>query len=656
MRYRLFLSLSLFFSACSPQPGPVPTVPGTPPTRPPPSPTVGPGTVAPSPAPTALGVQLNAPTPTPVPRELVVCQTGEPASLYLYGDDVTARAGILQALFDSPIDTTSYAYQPVLLTALPSVEASTAGAQTVDVQPGQKVVDAATGLPVPLAPGVQLAQPNGSVITYTGSSAVQTVQVWAEFTLRSDVRWSDGSPLTADDSLFSYEIASSAVPGPPTGAGAKYVANRTASYLALDPHKTRWMGLPGWVDNNFFLRFWTPLPRHVYGSSSAAQLLALPAANDQPLGWGPFMFGDEASGSGWVKGDHLTLVRNPNYFRAAEGLPRLDRLTFRFGLDAPAILTEMQAGRCDVAGDDVDWSGQVPQLLAAKQSGALAPAFVADNVFEHLDFGIQPASDYKRPAGNNLFQDPRLRQAVAYCLDRQALIAQLLNGLSEVPASYVPAAHPDFGGQDLTAYPFDPAQGQALLDDAGWAVAKADGVRAQGKRRLSVQLVSGPPDDPFRQALLQFVQTQLLTNCGIEVKPDLHAADALYAPWPDGLLFGRHFDLGAFPWRTGSEPPCELYQTDAIPGDQNPGGANDTGYSNPAFDTACQVARRALDAATRHASQVAAQVVFMQDLPSLPLFFRPKIGVAAPRVTGLQLDATAGSILWNVEGLNVAAP
>ena len=584
----------------------------------------------------------------------MVCQTDEPSSLYLYGDDVTARAGIFQALFDGPVDSAGYGYQPVILTALPSVEAGSAGMQTVDVAPGDKVVDAATGLPVPLAPGVQLAQADGTVITYTGASQAQTVQVWAEFSLRSDVRWSDGRPLTADDSIFSYEIASALAPGQSTGAGNKYVANRTASYLALDPYKTRWTGLPGWLDNNFFLRFWTPLPRHLYGRDNAAQLLALPEANDHPLGWGPFMFGDAASGSGWVKGSSLTLVRNPNYFRAAEGLPRLDKITFRFGLDAATILTEMQAGRCDLAGDDVDWTNLVPQLLQAKQSGALAPAFVADNVFEHLDFGIQPASDYKRPAGINLFQDVRLRQAVAYCLDRKTLIDQLLNGLSEVPASYVPAAHPDFAGQDLMAYHFDPAQGQTLLAEAGWVEVGADGVRMNGKRRLSLQLVSAPADDPFRQALLQFVQTQLMTNCGIEVKPNLLSADELYAQWPDGLLFGRHFDLGAFPWRTGSEPPCELYLTDAIPGDQNPGGANDTGYSSQAFDTACQVARRALDAATRHQGQVAAQVVFMQDLPSLPLFFRPKIAVAVPGVTGLQLDSTAGSILWNVETLGLA--
>ena len=224
-----------------------------------------------------------------------------------------------------------------------------------------------------------------------------------------------------------------------------------------------------------------------------------------------------------------------------------------------------------------------------------------------------------------------------------------------MPASYVPAAHPDFAGNELANYAFDPAHGQSLLADAGWSAVGADGVRVLGKRRLSLQMVSAPADDPFRQALLQFVQAQLMTNCGIEIKPALHTADELYAQWPDGLLFGRHFDLGAFPWRTGSEPPCELYLTSAIPSDQNPGGANDTGYSDPAFDTACQVARRTLDPATRHESQMAAQVVFMQALPSLPLFFRPKVGVALPRIGGVQLDSTAGSILWNVETLSRAA-
>ena len=133
--------------------------------------------------------------------------------------------------------------------------------------------------------------------------------------------------------------------------------------------------------------------------------------------------------------------------------------------------------------------------------------------------------------------------------------------------------------------------------------------------------------------------------------PALRSTAELYDPWPNGVLFGRRFDLGTFPWRTGIAPPCDLYMTSAIPRDQNPGGANNTGYSRPEFDAACQAATTALDEADRRASHMEAQRLFAEDVPSLPLFFRPKAGAAVPDVAGFQLDSTTASVLWNVEVL-----
>jgi len=123
----------------------------------------------------------------------------------------------------------------------------------------------------------------------------------------------------------------------------------------------------------------------------------------------------------------------------------------------------------------------------------------------------------------------------------------------------------------------------------------------------------------------------------------------LYDIWPQGVIFGRRFDLSAFPWRTGNVPPCDLYLTSAIPNAQNPGGTNNTGYSNPDFDGACQTALTTLDDDARRAAHMQAQIVFAADLPSLPLFFRPKLAAAAPRVIGVHLDPTAASVLWNLE-------
>ncbi len=586
-----------------------------------------------------------APTATPVPLELVVCQKDEPLSLYLYGDDVTARAGLFAALYDGPIDTVGFGYQPVILEALPSLENGGLQVNEIVAQPGDRVVDSLTGAVVPLAAGMQLAQPDGSLVTYTGDQPARTVQLVATFRLKPNLRWSDGEPLTADDSRFSFEVA--ALPDTPT---SKFSVDRTARYEALDPQTTQWTGLPGWRDPNFFLHFWHPLPRHTLSALSGTELLADPGATLHPLSWGPFMIED------WARGHHLTLVRNPYYFRAAEGLPRVDRVTFRFGLSPDAIVNELLAGQCHLGSAVTDFTGQIPLLLNAHDTNTLAPQFVSSLTFEHLDFGLQPSEDYKPSPAATLLRDVRARQAVAYCLDRRALADQLTNGLAEVPPAYVPAAHPYYIAGQTPQYAFEPARGQALLTELGWTDSDGDGVRDNGPDKLSLTYASGPQTSLFRKTLATLIQAQLLANCGIEVLPQFYAQEDLYNLWPDGVLFGRKFDLGEFPWRAGIEPPCELYLTEALPTDLNPGGANNTGYSNPAFDAACRAARAALDEGTRQAQHAAALALFAQDLPSLPLFTRLRVGVAVPPVVGYQLDATAASDLWNIEILSLPRP
>lgn len=598
-----------------------------------------PGTPVP---PTLLPTATPSPTPTPI--TLVVCQPGEPTSLYRYSADPSHRAAIFEALFDGPIDLVGYAAQPVLLEKLPTVADGSATLQVVTVNLGDLVVST-SGAIVPLAAGVQLYQPDGSSQTYSGEGSITTIQLTAQFVLKPALLWSDGSPLTAADSVFSYEIAQ-ATPN----LINRFALDRTARYELLDDRTTRWTGLPGWWDAEYFLRFWPPLSRAAAGGLSAAELQANLVASTQPLGWGAFRVGP----AGWVPGQPLVLERNPHYFRAAPNFPYFERVIYRFGLSPTELVTNLQTGQCDVVLDgsrlSTELEGQLPAWEAMAQAGQAQLQFVSANTFEHLDFGILPAEGYKRPAGNALFQDPTLRQAVAYCLDRQALITELLGGHSEVPTTYVPTNHPDVGGVVLTQYPFDPARGQALLDAAGWRDRDGDGVRELGRATLTLNYATGPAEDPFRTALATTLQTQLRLNCGIDLQPAFYDTAALYATWPDGVLFGRQFDLGGFAWRIDRTPACTLYLTSALPADDNPGGTNNVGYTNIAFDQACQAARLALDPDTRRAQHQRALQTLAQDLPFLPLFFPFRVGVATPRVLNFQTDVTAPD-LWNIEAL-----
>lgn len=635
---RVLLIASVGLAACASRP-PLPTLvpaltPGTP------LPVTPAGTIEP----TAPGPTVP-PSPTPIPTELIVCQQEEPLSLYLYTDEVSARAGIFEALYDGPIDLVGFQPQPVILDELPSLENGRLTLREVTVRPDDRVVDAVDLQVKSLAEGVRLAQVDGSVITYTGSSPARTVQVSAEFRLKPGILWSDNQQLTAEDSRFSFEAA--AFYDTPT---SKFVTDRTESYVVLDALSVRWTGMPGWRDREAARRFWSPLPRHLFDGVSPSELKNNLDANERPIGWGPFRL------ESWTRGERLTLVRNPHYFRAAEGLPKVDRVIVRFGLTPEQILEELAGGRCDIGSQATDFTALAPRLLQMQASGTLAPQFAPDLAFEHLDFGIVPAEDVKRPAGLDVFQDVRVRQAIAYCVDRQALIDQLLSGVGEVPAVYLPAAHPLFAADLVTEYPHDAARGQQLLEAVGWTDVNRDGVRERGGERLSLEYVSGPEGSAFRQQLAQLLQAQL-SACGVELRPAWYAsAQELYEVWPNGPLFGRRFDLGSFPWRAGVEPPCDLYLTDAIPTDENPGGANNTGYSNPAFDAACRRALQAFSADERRAAHAEAQAIFTRDLPSLPLFFRFKVGVIRPEVTGYQLDSTARSDLWNLEAINVPGP
>jgi peptide/nickel transport system substrate-binding protein len=634
---RLIFALTglLTLAACA-TPPPLPTLVPTLP-----APNV---TAPPSPVTETTPTAGPSPSPTPVPIELVICQKNEPLSLYLYSDNVAARLGIFEALFDGPIDAVNFGYQPVILEALPSLENGGLKVNSVTVKPGDKVVDAVSWKLKVLEPGVTLAQADGSRSVYTGTAPAQTIQIVAEFKLKAGLLWSDGQQLTADDSRFSFELASFY-----DTESSKFVTDRTLSYEVIDPLTVRWTGLPGWLDNEAETHFWTPFPRHVYGDVNPLELKSNETAARQPLGWGPFMLQE------WKRGDRLALARNPNYYRAAEGLPKVDRVVFRFGLSPEQIIEDMKAGRCHIGAEEADFTGHVPLLREAQAAGQISPQFVASPTFEHLDFGIQPTVEYKRLAGEDLFQDVHVRQAVAYCLDRQALIDQLQGGIGEVPAAYLPNPHPLYAADRVTNYPFDPARGGALLEEAGWTRA-GGGVRQRGSQKFSVDFASGSEGNAFRELLARLIQEQLRSNCGINLNLKWYAPQDLYDPWPNGPLFGRKFDLGAFPWRAGAEPPCDLYLTEAIPTDQNPGGANNTGYSNPGFDSACQRALSSFDDAARRAAHAEAQAIFTRDLPSLPLFFRFKVGLARPDVGGYQLDSTARSDVWNIEQISLPKP
>jgi len=616
----------------------------------------GPKTPTTNPPPTPTLEATITGTPLP-PRLLTVCLGQEPTSLFPQNNPSLAARSVLAAIYDGPIDMNSYGAQAVILERLPSIENGDATLFAKSVYVGDEVVDA-SGTPVTLAVGVKVlpagCRSQDCAVKYDGLSEIQMDQMQVTFNILPGLTWSDGEPLTAEDSVYAYQVAASS-----TSSAARFLQDRTRAYEAADQTTVQWWGKPGYIDPTFYTNFWSPLPSHLWSQVPADQLQETEAASRNPLGWGAYMLQE------WAAGDHITLVKNPRYFRSDEGLPRFDILTFRFISDPEAAIRELTAGRCDILDPSIQLDGQMEALRSLAEDGQVQSLFTRQPVMEALALGIQPASyDNGYTAGRDradFFGDVRVRQALATCLDRQQVVDSVLQGQSSVPNSYLPPEHPLYD-PDAASYLFDVTAANQLLDQAGWKDEDHD----PSTPRQAWGVAGIPSGTPF---VLNFITTDAarrqqagtilaasLAECGIKVNVQYVDAETLYAPGPDGILFGRNFDLAEYAMgTTGIEMPCDWYTSSEIPNAMNLWvGTNVSGYRSPEFDAACLAAQRTLPGdPTQAAMYVQAQSIFARDLPVIPLYWRVAISAARPDLCNFLPDPTAASDLWNIEAFGL---
>ncbi|MFN8411182.1 MAG: ABC transporter substrate-binding protein [Anaerolineales bacterium] len=608
--------------------------------------------------PTTVTVTLPPlPTATPAPRELNVCLGEEPNTLYPFGGPNAAARSVLASVYDGPIDTLGYEYQPVILTQLPLLENGDAQIVKTPVQAGGQIVDA-SGNVVLLAQGVKVrpasCRADNCVITYDGTTPLEMDQMVVTFRIRPDITWADGTPLTADDSIYAYTLASD-----PSATTNTFLLDRTQTYEAADENTIQWWGKPGFIDSTFATNFWPPAPKHLWSQFPVNQLTTVDISSRTPAGWGPYIVQE------WIAGDHITLTKNPYYFRTTDGYPKFDKLNFRFIADPNTALSELVAGRCDILDPTVKLDSQVGLLKQMQDSEQLQAFFTPGMTIEWLGLGLTPATyddgydTLFQKDRQNIFSDAHTRQGIAYCLDRQSVVNNVLFGLTTVPTTYIPVEHP-FYDPNISSIPFDPSVGSSLLEQAGWK--DTDGNPATPRVAVSVANVAANTPlqlNYFTTTATQRRQvvdilTQSLAQCGIGLNVQYYSQNDLYASGPNGLLFGRRFDMIEYAMGVnGIEPPCSWFTTEEIPSAANSWiGTNVTGYKNPEYDAACHAAQFAVPGEQAYIDNYRqTEIKFSTDLPAIPLYYRLRVAVARPDVCNFDLDPTANP-LWNIEAID----
>jgi peptide/nickel transport system substrate-binding protein len=393
----------------------------------------------------------------------------------------------------------------------------------------------------------------------------------------------------------------------------------------VDDFTVEYVWEPGFEDSVYFAYFLGFVPAHEYGDLSIAEIRD--RESTAPYSYGPYMVED------YVPGDSLTLVSNP-YF---EPQPNIGTVVFKYVADGDQLLAQLESGEVDFAGTIGLALDQTEQLADLESQGLIEAQYVPATVWEHLDFNIQTIDGEPGP-----FADVRVRQAMAYAINRQQIIDEVLFGRTTTMNTYVPSDHPSYPGDDaLEAYEYDPDRARELLEEAGFDTSQT----------LQFYTTAG---NRLRQAASEIIQ-QNLADVGVNIELNfVDAGSVMFAGGEQGVLSGRQFDIGLYAWVSGVDPSHELYFCDGIPTRENNfQGQNYPGYCNPDFDRVGRIANAELDRERKAELDHEPEIIFNQDLPALPLYQRVNIGAYRTGVTGVQLDPTSQVDLYNIWEIDV---
>ncbi len=591
------------------------------------------------------GTQVT-PLPNPVPKKVLsVCLGEEPTSLFLYGDQSASARIIRQAIYDWTVSDPSLGAISALIEVVPSLENGLVTVSQVDVFPGERIVNHIGNLTI-LANGTQY-RPSGCydpscLETFEDQNSITMDQTMVEFKIQSGITWSDGSPISASDSVYSYQVAALIY-----GSGGPKKLRYSSSYQVGEDEEIRWTGLPGYLGvYSYPDLFFDPLPEHLWKNLTRDELLTSSQSVERPLAWGSYQVAD------WVHGDHISLVSNEQNYLVPDGLPGFDALVFRFVGSAEEALAAFQSGECQLVVNQPGLSEYKTELMQGAADGDLRIYQSENKAWEQLSFGVN-----SRDANRILLAVPELRQALAGCIDREKISSLRLDAGGIVDDFFSPG---QFGMDDLEiTYTYQPVESGLLLKELGWIDGDGDpetprianGVAGVVDGTILEFTILAAEVDPLPTAVT--VIQDGLGSCGIGVEVELLPPAELFAPGPDGPIFGRHFDLAYFAWAAGNYQPCRLFLSDEIPGlypkyPKGWGGVNASGYSDEIFDSTCRILLSGLpDSNVFLEARGKIMEIFRTELPVLPLFFRQDIIIASPDLVGLESDVFP--LFWNIE-------
>lgn len=458
------------------------------------------------------------------------------------------------------------------------------------------------------------------------------------WTFGDNVNWSDGKPVTAQDwetavkaiamskktvrksSFQDIEGWKDFVDGKATTISGIKVDSANPKKMTVKFTKALCSALV-----NTFGSYYV-LPTHIFGKYVAAgQADAIDNApeNTAPtVSSGPFKFKE------WRKGDQVILERNDTYY---QGKPLVDEYVFKVVADATVLAAQLKTGELNLGTvepkDLADIEAQ--QNLKVFKYQALSYTYLGWNV-----------KSQTAPA----LQDKRVRQALAYGLDMDAVVKSILFGQGTKMVAHHPPVSWAFPTSGMNDYKYDKAKAEELIKSAGYAKG-ADGMYAKEGKTLEFSVVANS-GNKVRETLLQ-VATEQYKAIGVKLNPKLEAFETMVDKLTTGNQEIQGWIIG---WSLGLEPdPYGIWHSSQIPDPaKKTTGFNFGAFTAPGFDKAIEDGRSGdCSQAARKKNYETFNKILNEEQP-YNFGFSPNTLLVVPANLRAIDPATFGST-WNIE-------
>ncbi len=397
------------------------------------------------------------------------------------------------------------------------------------------------------------------------------------FTLKPNLKWADGKPLTSADVLFTWQAVTDAKTASPYASDYALVKQvetpdvrtfRVTYEQAYAPALDSWAGLQ-------------ILPKHLL----QGQDLHSTSFARQPVGSNYYRL------DSWKHGENIILSRNPSSVLEPANI---EKLVTRIIPDNSAQFLELMADNIDSMGlDPIKYSRIIPARPELKKNLNLYKEL--GNSYTYLGFNLK----------HKPFDDIRIRKAINYAIDKQEIIDGVYLGLGiNIASPYKPGTR--WSNPDLKPYPYDPVKARQMLKEAGFTDTNDDGILERDGKPLKFEIITNNGNKE-REKTAVFIQRRLK-----EVGIDVSIREYEWATFITRFIKTGDFDAVILGWGLGLDPDqFNIWHSSQ----QAPGQFNFIGYNNPQVDTLLELGRTELNADKRMKIYHKFAKVLLEDSP-----------------------------------------